>query len=109
MRIYISGKITGLKPSLYRGKFKVAVKRLRKLGYDVIDPSRMDVFNLSYAQYMAIDGILIKFCDAIYMLDNWQDSNGAKFEKEYAESLGLQVIYEDEENEEENDEAVKEN
>ncbi|MGN1167178.1 MAG: DUF4406 domain-containing protein [Lachnospiraceae bacterium] len=101
MRIYISGKITGLKPSEYRGKFKAAVKRLRKLGHDVVDPSRIDVYHLSYGQYMAIDGILIKFCDAIYMLDNWEDSNGARFEKEYAESLGLLVMYEEEERNEE--------
>lgn len=95
MKIYISGKITGLHPRDYRAKFKKAAKMLREAGHTVVDPSRMDVYKLTYAQYMAIDTTLLSFCDAIYMLDNWQDSNGARLEKEYAESLGLKVMYEE--------------
>ena len=45
---------------------------------------------------MAIDTTLLSFCDAIYMLDNWWNSNGARLEKEYAESLGLVIMYEEE-------------
>lgn len=97
MKVYISGKITGLHPREYRGKFKAAAFKLREQGHSVVDPSRLDVFELTYAQYMAIDTTILSFCDAIYMLDNWQDSNGAKLEKEYAESLGLKVMYESEE------------
>ena len=96
MKIYISGKISGLHPREYRGKFKAAVNRLRDQGHTVVDPSRMDVYELTYAQYMAIDTTLLEFCDAIYLLDNWQDSNGAKLEKEYAECLGLKIMYEGE-------------
>lgn len=96
MKIYISGKISGLHPRVYRGKFKAAVNRLREQGHTVVDPSRMDVYELTYAQYMAIDTTLLSFCDAIYMLDNWKDSNGARLEKEYAESLGLKIMYEGE-------------
>ena len=33
-------------------------------------------------------------CDAIYLLDNWQDSNGAKEEKALAEAKGLKIMYE---------------
>lgn len=95
MKIYISGKITGLQPREYRGKFKAAAKFLREAGHTVVDPSRMDVYDLTYAQYMALDTTLLSFCDAIYMLDNWRDSNGARLEKEYAESLGLKVLYEE--------------
>lgn len=96
MKIYISGKITGLKKEVYRGKFKKAAKLLKEAGYTVVDPSRLDVYKLTYAQYMALDGMLLGFCDAIYLLDNWQDSNGAKIEKEMAENLGLKIIYEGE-------------
>lgn len=96
MKIYISGKITGLHPRVYRGKFKAAAKLLREAGHTVVDPSRMDVYGLTYAQFMAIDTTLLSFCDGIYMLDNWKDSNGAKLEKEYAESLGLKIMYEKE-------------
>lgn len=96
MKIYISGKITGLHPREYRAKFKAKAKLLREAGHTVVDPSRMDVYGLTYAQYMAIDTTLLSFCDAIYMLNNWKDSNGARLEKEYAESLGLKVFYEKE-------------
>lgn len=99
MKIYISGKITGLQPREYRGKFKAAAKYLRAQGHTVVDPSRIDVYELTYAQYMAVDTTLLSFCDAIYMLGNWQDSSGAKLEKDYAESLGLKVMYEGQENE----------
>ena len=100
MKIYISGKITGLHKRDYRGKFKAAANRLRMLGHTVVDPSRLDVYELTYAEYMAVDTTLLGFCDAIYMLDNWENSNGAKLEKEYAESLGLKVLYESEERDE---------
>ena len=96
MKVYISGKITGLHPREYRGKFKAAVRKLNEMGHEAINPARMDVYNLTYAQYMAIDGMLVKFSDAIYMLDNWEDSKGARMEKELAESLGLKVMYEKE-------------
>ena len=33
-------------------------------------------------------------CDAIYMLKNWAESQGAQAELELAQSLDLQVIYE---------------
>lgn len=96
MKVYISGKITGPHPREYRGKFKAAVRKLNEMGHEAINPARMDVYNLTYAQYMAIDGMLVKFSDAIYMLDNWEDSKGARMEKELAESLGLKVMYEKE-------------
>ena len=41
MKIYISGKITGLQKRDYRGKFKAAANRLRMLGHEVVDPSRI--------------------------------------------------------------------
>lgn len=97
MKIYVSGKITGLQKRDYRGKFKAAANRLRMQGHTVVDPSRLDVYELTYAQYMAVDTTLLSFCDAIYMLENWETSNGARLEKEYAESLGLKVMYESEE------------
>ncbi len=94
MRIYISGKISGLEPSEYREKFQTAEEHLRAQGHDVINPAIMDVYNLSWPEYMAVDGVLVGICDAIYMLDNWQDSNGAKMEKEQAEKLGRKIMYE---------------
>ena len=36
---------------------------------------------------------LLKRCDAIYMLRDWEDSRGAKVELSLAKELGLEVIF----------------
>lgn len=97
MRIYISGKMSGLPKEEYRTKFKAAEDRLKNQGHEVVNPAMLDEFGLTYAEYMAIDTTLLSFCDAIYMLDNWKDSGGAHLEWEYANTLRLVIIYEEEE------------
>lgn len=37
---------------------------------------------------------ILKRCDAIYMLSNWNDSKGAIRERELALKLGLEILYE---------------
>jgi len=94
MRVYISGKMTGLNRVEVMDRFFGAEGMLRKYGYDVINPARMYDFNLSYAEFMLIDTTLVTMCDAIYMLNNWRDSNGAKEELALAEAKGLKIMYE---------------
>jgi hypothetical protein len=53
----------------------------------------------TYEECMRVCMVLVGMCDAIYMLDNWEDSPGAKAEKAYAEALGLNIMYESEETE----------
>lgn len=96
MRIYISGKMTGLNKEEYRGKFKKAQKYLIKAGHKPINPARLDVYELNYKDFLTIDLILLKSCEAIYMLDNWKESSGAKWELAEANKLGLKVLYEGE-------------
>ncbi len=96
MRVYISGKMNGLSKEAYRGKFKKAQKDLIKMGHKPINPARLDVYDLEYKDFLAIDAILIKSCEAIYMLDNWEDSAGALWELAEANRLGLKVMYEGE-------------
>lgn len=38
------------------------------------------------------DLILLSRCDAVYMVHGWEQSQGARAEKQYAESLGLPVF-----------------
>ena len=94
MRVYISGKMTGLEKSNFKKKFALAEKLLVSNGYDVINPARLSDFNLTYAEFMLIDTTLVTMCDAIYMLNNWRDSNGAKEELALAEAKGLKIMYE---------------
>lgn len=90
-RVYISGKITGLSEKEWTENFEAAEKALTEAGYRVINPAKVKV-DLDYQEYLTIDIILLGRCDAIYMLDNWQDSNGAKVERATAEALNLTVI-----------------
>lgn len=90
-RVYISGKITGLSEKEWTENFEAAEKALTDAGYRVINPAKVKV-DLDYQEYLTIDIILLGRCDAIYMLDNWQDSNGAKVERATAEALNLTVI-----------------
>lgn len=71
----------------------------RKTGFNPTTlPEGYDWKDLSLIGFDLQDAIdrdlaAIKTCDAIYMLDGWQYSNGAKAEKALAEWLGLEVIY----------------
>lgn len=94
MRIYISGKMTGLDKKEYMGKFNAAEKRLRGEGHEVINPVTVDAYGLDYEKSMAIDLILLESCDGIYMLDNWKESKGARIERNHAMSMGIIILYE---------------
>ena len=94
MRVYISGKMSGLDKREFKKHFQMAEATLRVHGYDVINPARLNDFNLTYAEFMLIDTTLLTMCDAIYMLNNWRDSNGAKEELALAEAKGLKIMYE---------------
>jgi hypothetical protein len=92
MRIYISGKIT--ENENYKQEFEEAENWLTAQGYDVVNPAKCcDYPFFTYAEFMEIDIALLKLCDAIFMLANWQQSNGAKTELAVAKSLGKIVKY----------------
>lgn len=91
MIIYISGRISN-NPN-YKEEFKKAEGWLIKNDYTPINPTRIEISNLTYNQYMILGYELIKMSDAIFMLGGWQDSKGACAELSYAKSLGKKVIY----------------
>ena len=95
MLVYISGQITGKED--YYNDFRKAELWLKLNDHKVLNPARLiDIFpNLEYAHLMAIDYKLIELCDAIFMLDGWQNSKGACAELSYAKSLGKKVLYQD--------------
>ena len=40
---------------------------------------------------------IIEHCDIIYALRDWKNSNGARIEIDYAQTLGKKIVYEGEE------------
>jgi len=96
MKIYISGKMSGIPENRIRHRFNEAAEYLRTEGYTPVNPAVMfDNPGLSYEEYMAIDIAMLEQCESIYMLRGWEDSPGAKTELCAALSLGMKVILEE--------------
>lgn len=94
-KIYISGQISGLTPDEYRANFLEAARQLHAQGYEVINP----IFNgvdatQPWQVHIKADIRLLLECDAIYVLQNWELSNGATLEREIAKALGFVIEYE---------------
>lgn len=93
MKVYLSGKITG-DPD-YKAKFAVIEKKLTEQGYQVFNPAVFpNIFE--YEDFMTLDFLALSFCEAIYLLKDWEDSRGAKREYDEALRLGLKVFKENE-------------
>ena len=96
MKIYIAGKVRGLKN--YREVFKAAEKKLQAKGHITLNPAELPE-GMNAEDYMRICIPMLEVADAIYLLKNWRDSQGAKVEKAYAECQGKMIFFDDWENE----------
>lgn len=95
MKIYISGKMGDIPENRIRHRFGEAADYLRQEGYTPVNPAVMlDNPGLDYEDYMSIDFRMLSVCDAIYMLDGWQESEGAKRELMHAITLGKKIVME---------------
>ena len=89
MKIYLSGKITG--DDNYKSKFAAYEEKLKKFGFEVFNPAIMpNMFD--YEDFMKLDFLALSFCDAIYLLPDWEESSGAKREFAEANRLGLKIF-----------------
>lgn len=75
-----------------------AALKLWNEGWAVICPHTNSMFMGSRLggdeKFIEGDLEILKRCDAIYMLNNWQDSVGAKLELTKAQEVGLEIYYE---------------
>ena len=104
MKIYISGKMTGLSEEKIWDNFRKVETFLVKHGRhnskkieSVMNPAvtyAMQKFNaFSYEDWLHIDFAMLDACDAVALLPNWKDSMGAKREIAYAYKHGKEVCY----------------
>lgn len=96
-KVYIAGKVTGEMPIPVQHKFGYAGTKLREMGYKVINPvvllQSMKNAGFDYKDLMTVCFAAISVCDAVYMLDDWSESPGARAEHEYALKHGKEIIY----------------
>jgi hypothetical protein len=91
-RIYISGAMSGI-PELNFPAFHSEAARLRKLGYDVVNPAELCADTSAPWQIcMRLDIAAMMSCDAIALMDGWEKSNGANLELHIAHRVGIEVL-----------------
>lgn len=90
MKVYISGKMTGL-PDLGRRHFENTKAALLSCGHVVLNPAVLPA-GLRRGDYMPICLAMLDAADAVYMLHNWRDSDGARLERAYAEYRGKRIV-----------------
>lgn len=95
MRVYVSGKMSGL-PDLGFPLFNKAAASLRASGYEVVNPAEMDAADTGpkeWHEYLRRDITELVKCDAIALLPNWTESKGARLERHIAVELGMREIF----------------
>ena len=99
MRIYLSGKITGLDKEVYTRQFERAENFYKTSGFDVVNPVKIgeEVLKINpkaeWQDFMIRDLEALRTCTHIALLEGWEESKGAKMEKAEAEKMGLEIMY----------------
>lgn len=102
MRIYISGPADGKKDQ-NKDNFEAAETALREMGHETFNPARegdisrdfKGFYEACQRAYFAQD--MLKIClwaDGLFVLDGWNESNGALAEVALAKRLGIPIYSE---------------
>ena len=101
--VYIAGPMTGI-PHMNRSSFDDAERMLRCNGYHPINPVKFTEavgydFESSEIPYVIVEAIkrmeleAISACDAIYLLEGWEHSEGARSELRKALECQTEIMY----------------
>lgn len=95
MTIYISLPITGQDDKKVREKADLVKAALSRAGHKVINPFEVPAGeNPVYKDYICCDLRALLDCDAIYLCEGWQFSQGCQLEAEAARIYKLQIMHE---------------
>ena len=99
--IYISGKYSdnncdGIEANIQKARLVGA--KVWELGFTALCPHLNtyhfeQICKCGYDDYINGDLALLNNCHAIFMLDSWGESKGAKIEHEYAKELKIKIFY----------------
>ena len=94
-KIYISGIIANSNTDERRRAFEMAAAYWRLKGYDVFNPFENGLSQeADRCEHMRVDIRALCDCNIIYMLRGWEHSKGAKLELDVASSCGIEVWFE---------------
>ena len=98
MKIYIAGKVTGLRHSDAVNKFERTETALIDAGIapsDIVNPMKLGIpEGINWIDAMHICIKHLRQCTAIYVQNDWRDSFGARREITIAEELKLDIFHE---------------
>ena len=91
MKVYISGPMTG-RPNCNREAFSAAHASLQDLGILPLNPADLVVPTATWNSAMRICIAELMNADAVFMLDGWAHSRGAKIEHDLAIDICIPVF-----------------
>lgn len=98
IRVYISGKMSGLSEEEYTRNFNRAALFYESAGFEVVNPCDLSAEVLqakpdaTYEDFMNRDLEALRDCTHIALIDEWESSPGAQREKAEAERLGIEIM-----------------
>ena len=94
-KIYISGKISGLPIQEVIARFRAAEDKIRRFGFEPVSPLNNGLpLEAEWADQMGKDVALLLESDAVYMMENWQKSEGATLEYLIAKQRRMRIFKE---------------
>jgi len=99
MKVYISGPMKG-RHNLNEEAFANYAELLREHGHIPVNPHdiavtrfRKETDDAYYERCLAADFLELRMCDAIIMMPDWVDSQGARREQQYAVDHKIKIAY----------------
>jgi len=92
MKIYISGKISGMNINEAREHFAKVESNLRSKGNDVVNPFNNGLkVTDPWERHIARDIKNLLECDKVFLLSGWENSRGARIEVELCKELNIPI------------------
>ena len=95
-KFYVAGRVTGLPRTEVQHDFQRGKMLLFESGCEPVSPLDLVPENSTPKEAMKILLPVLSECDGILMLRGSGMSPGAQLEKQYAEYIGIEVLFEDE-------------
>lgn len=90
-KLYLAGPMTGY-PEFNFPAFHAEAKRLRGLGFEVINPAELNGVGVAWVDCMRNDIRHLMSCQAVALLEGWAHSRGARLEAHIATELQMPVF-----------------